>query len=510
MGFEFPRDPAVRPVCRISSFHLYPRKDNTIRKKGHNVKNETKERIRPSFGYALFTVVCCFAVIMIPALVWGSKIHPLFLISYLIALPLCLRLRVPFKELQHGMVTACSRAIVPIMILLINGALVGTWNAAGTVPAIIDLGLKIITPKIFLCASFILCVICSMVTGTSWGTCGTAGLALAGIGMGLGINPMLTAGAVCSGAFFGDTISPLSDGPNLCAGITGIDLFKGIKHGMKVVAPSGVICAILYLIIGFNTKSGTVDYESINVLTSAIETHYNLNILVIIPMVIVFGMLAMKLPSIPSLLTGAVSGGILACLLQGKTLAEVITYFWSGFSIETGNELVDKLLNRGGVTSMSNTAILFLFAFGLFGILNAAGIIDALVAPLTKKLHSKMSVIGASVLMSVLGNAIGASSNFAYVFAGNIMAPVYDRVHLKKENLSRALAVGCTSMCTLLPWNMNAVVASGYLNVTPAQLIPFSFFAYVTPIVLFIVTAIGFDTKDMTPEEIASLNEEPV
>ena len=463
--------------------------------------SETNTAKKPSFGYALGTIVAVFAVIMIPALVWGSKIHPLFLLSYLVAFPLCLKLGVPYKKLQEGMVQSCSRAIVPIMILLINGGLVGTWIAAGTVPIIINLGIKLISPRIFLMAAFFLCVMCSLITGTSWGTCGTAGLALAGIGLGMGINPLLTAGAVCSGAFFGDTISPLSDGPNLCSGVTGIDLFVGIKHQAKVTVPSGLICAFLYLIIGLKASGTETDYSMINSISSTLEGHYHMGIVTILPMVIVFAMLATKKPSIPSLLVGAFTGGVIACLIEKQSIASVISYFWGGYTIESGNDMVDTLLNRGGITSMSGTAILFIFAFGLFGILNAAGIVDALVEPLTKRLHSKMSVIGTTVVMSVLGNAIGASSNFAYVFAGNIMAPVYERVGLDKVNLTRALAVGCTSMCTLLPWNMNAVVAAGYLSVTPAQLIPFTFFAYVTPIVLVIVTLFGSDTKYVADEK---------
>ena len=174
-----------------------------------------------------------------------------------------------------------------------------------------------------------------------------------------------------------------------------------------------------------------------------------------------------------------------------EELAELQFDDWGGYSIDSGMDMVDTLLNRGGITGMSSTAILFIFAFGLFGVLNAAGIIDALVEPLTRHLQSKLSVIVATLGMSVLGNAIGASSNFAYVFAGNIMAPIYDRTNFDKVNLSRALAVGCTAMCTLLPWNMNAVVAAGYIGVSPAQLIPFTFFAFVTPVVLLAVTILG-------------------
>ena len=170
---------------------------------------------------------------------------------------------------------------------------------------------------------------CSLITGTSWGTCGTAGLALAGIGLGMGINPLLTAGAICSGAFFGDTISPLSDGPNLCAGVTGIDLFEGIKHQAKVTVHSGLICAVIYLIIGFTVGGGTVDYTSVNAISGAIESSYHLGIITIIPMIIVFAMLATKKPSIPSLLSGAVAGGVIACLVEGRSIAEIISYFWN-------------------------------------------------------------------------------------------------------------------------------------------------------------------------------------
>ena len=465
------------------------------------MNNSIKDVKQPTFAYALFTVVACFAVIMIPALAWGCKIHPLFLLSYLVALPLCLRLHVPYKTLQTGVVESVTRAVVPIMILLINGGLVGTWNAAGTVPLIINLGVKFISPSFFLVATFILCVLCSMVTGTSWGTCGTAGLALAGVGLGMGINPMLTAGAIVSGAFFGDTMSPLSDGPNLCSGITGVDIFVGIKHTLKVAIPSGLICTILYLVIGMNLHVSAMEDSTIQNISHTLEANFHFGVAAIIPMIVVFVMLAMKKPSIPSLLTGAFAGGVIACIVEGKSIAEVISYFWGGYVIESGDEMVDTLLNRGGITSMSSTAILFIFAFGLFGILNAAGIIDALVEPMTRHLKSKLSIIVTTVFMSVLGNAIGASSNFAYVFAGNIMAPVYERAHLDKVNLTRSLAVGCTAMCTLLPWNMNAVVAAGYIGVSTVQLIPFGFFAYVMPIVLLIITILGFDTKYTTDEQ---------
>lgn len=451
-------------------------------------------RKTPSFGYALFVMVFVFATIMIPALAWGAKINALFLIAWLVAIILCLPLGVPYKELQDGMVANCKRAIVPIMIILCVGALVGTWTAAGTVPLIISFGVQAISPHMFLATAFILCTVCALITGTSWGTFGTAGLALAGIGISLNVNPVMTAGAVCAGAFFGDTISPMSDSPNIAAAVSDVDLFTGIKHQAKVTVPAALICIVLYYIIGLQYRGQDVNIELIGDITTTIDTHFRTGFVALLPAIFVIVLLACKIPSIPALLGGAIFGGLVGCFYQGHTLNEVITYFWSGFSIDTGVEFVDKLLNRGGVTSMTSTAVMFLFAFGLFGLLDAAGIVNAFVEPFTKHMKSKLSIVIATLVMSVFGTLVGASMNFAYAFAGNIMEPIYEKRGLCKENLMRALGVGCTAMAVLVPWSLSTTVAIPFLGVEPMELVPYNFFLFVAPVVLIVWTIIGKDT----------------
>ena len=455
---------------------------------------KAKTKKTPSFGYALVVMIVVFATIMIPALAWGSKINALFLISWLVAIVLGLPLGVSYKELQEGMVNNCKRAIVPVMIILCVGALVGTWNAAGTVPTIISFGVKAISPHMFLATAFILCTVTALITGTSWGTFGTAGLALAGIGISLNVNPVMTAGAVCAGAFFGDTISPMSDSPNIAAAVSDVDLFKGIKHQAKVTIPAAVICIIIYYIIGLQYKSTEVNLELIGDITNTIGTHFRSGFLVLLPAIFVIVLLACKIPSIPALLAGAIFGGGVACFYQGYTLNEAITFFWSGFTIDTGVEFVDKLLNRGGVTTITSTAVMFLFAFGLFGILDAAGIINAFIEPFTKHMKTKLSLIVATLIMSVFGTLVGASMNFAYAFAGSIMEPIYDKRGLEKVNLMRALGVGCTAMAVLVPWSLSTTVAIPFLGVEPLQLIPYNFFLFVSPVVLILWTIFGKDT----------------
>lgn len=213
------------------------------------------------------------------------------------------------------------------------------------------------------------------------------------------------------------------------------------------------------------------------------------------PAIFVIALLAFKIPSIPSILGGAIFGGVVACFWQGYSINDTITFFWSGFTIDTGVEFVDKLLNRGGVTSMTSTGVMFFFAFGLFGILDAAGIVDAFIEPFTKHMKSKLSLVIASVILSVFGTLVGASMNFAYAFAGSIMEPIYEKRGLEKENLMRALGVGCTAMAVLVPWSLSTTVALPFLGVEAFQLIPYNFFLFSAPVVLIIWTLIGKDTR---------------
>ncbi len=465
-------------------------------KEGESMKvKKTREKKKPSFKYSLLAMVVTFGFIMVLSLGLGASINALFFMAWLIAIVFGLGTGTPYKDLQAGIAENCKKAVVPAMIILSVGALVGTWNAAGTVPMIISFGIKTISPNIFPISAFVLCLVTALATGTSWGTFGTAGVALSAIGLSLGVDPVLTAGAVCSGAFFGDTISPASDSPNLAAAVSGVDLFAGISYQARVTVPSAVICATMYYFFGLKYAGGSVDTSMINQIADAISGSFNTSFIPLIPAIIVIGMLVMKIPSIPSLLCGAVSGGIVAILYQGEKVLDTITFFWKGFKIDTGVDFVNTLLNRGGVMGMASTAIMFFLAFGLFGILNAAGIIDSFVEPFTSKMNSKFTLVIASMLMGVFGTIVGASMNFAYAFAGSIMQPVYDKKGLDRRALMRALGVGCTALAVLVPWSLSTAVACPFLGVEPVDLIKCNCFLYVTPVVLVLWTKFGKDTK---------------
>lgn len=456
--------------------------------------NAAKAKKKVSFAYALLVMVLVFSCIMIPVFCWNAKINALFLIGWAVAIVLCLPTGCTYKAMEAELVKKCTRAIVPAMIVLCVGGMVGTWNAAGTIPFIISLGMRSISPHYFLLAAFLLSMLATLITGTSWGTFGTVGMALAGIGQSLNMDPVLTAGAVCSGAFFGDGISPLADSANMASAVSGVDLFAGLRHQARVAFPAALICAVLYWLKGMEYRGGTVNTAMISEIAECIDRNFQVGPCALLPVIFVIVLLAVRIPAVPAILSGGIFGGLVACLYQGTSPADIISYFWGGYQIESGMEFVDTLLSRGGVASMADTVLMLFFAFGLFGILNAAGIVDALVSPVVGYLKSKLSLVAAALGMSVFGTFVGASMNFAYVFAGSIMEPIYIKRGLRRENLMRALSVGCTGMTALVPWSLSSAVAAEFLNVAPVQLIPGNYYAIIAPLVLIIWTAIGRDT----------------
>jgi NhaC family Na+:H+ antiporter len=407
-----------------------------------------------SFSYALFTVILSFSVIMIPAVFLGARTQPLFLISWMIAIPLCMRLGYTYKELQTGLMTFAAKSLVPMTIVLCVGALIGTWNA-----------------------------------------CGTAGVALMGVGLSMGINPLIIAAPIIGGAYFGDAISPLSDSTNVAAGTVGIDLFDSIKYQAITTLPAALICGVIYFMMGRNVDYSMADITVINEVVKGIDSSYKLGIIPLIPMVVVLIMLLKKVPSIPSILSGSISGFLVAWLYQGQSFKNVVQSMWGGFVLNSDNAFIKQIFSRGGITSMSGTAFLFVFAFGLFGILNTAGIIDKVVEPLTKKVKGRLGGTICTVILGFISNITSASGNFSFVFTGSLMTPVYEKANLSKWDLTRAMSVGCLLSGLLVPWNSNPLTVTGFLGVDTIDMLPYMFTPLVTAAVLFVVTGLNLDKK---------------
>ena len=453
------------------------------------------EKKTPSFGYALFTVLLSFSVIMIPAVFLGAKTQPLFLISWMVAIPLCMRLGYTYKELQAGMMQFITRSLTPMSIVLCVGAMIGTWNASGTVPMITKYGLMLINPKYFMIMAYFICLIFSLFTGTSFGTGGTAGVALMGVGLSMGLNPLMVAAPIIGAAFFGDAISPLSDSTNCASAACGTDLFETVKYQATSTIPAIVISAVIYFVWGLGIDTSGADISGINDVIAGIDASYKLGFVTILPMIAVLVLLLLRVPSIPSILGGAISGFLVAWLYQGQSFKSVVGYMWSGFVLKSDNSFISTIFSRGGITSMSGTAFLFVFAFGLFGILSTCGVIDKVVEPLTKKCTTRLSGMLCTVILGFIANITSASGNFSFIFTGNLMASVYDKNGLNKWDLTRAMSVGCLLTGLLVPWNSNPLTVCGFLGVEPGDMLRYMFTPFVAFAVILFYSLTNLDKK---------------
>ena len=453
-----------------------------------------KEKKETTFAFAALAMILCFAFIMIPGALLGAKIHVMFLLSWLIAIPLCMARGYSYQELQSGMISFIPKCVVPVLLILTIGSLIGSWCASGTIAYITYLGLQIISPKYFLATAFVVTLICACFTGTSFGTCGTIGVALMGVALGMGIDPLWAASPILCAAVIGDGVSPLSDTSNVIAGAVGTDMFESVKFQLPMTIPVAVITFIIYVIMGAMGTIQSADTSSINALVQAIGDSYNLGIHCLLPIILVFGLLILKMPAIPAILIGSLSGLVVACLFQGESFTQVINAMWSGYVLEADNQVVAELFSRGGISSMTATCVLIIFSFGLFGILNTAKVLDVLVVPLSKMIKSRFSGVVCVVILGFLAN-LSSSASFSEVFTGNIMGPVYEKLGLDKRDFVRAAVVGCLVFSMYIPFVVMPATVTSSLGVDPVAMIPYYISMPIYLVVLLVITYFNLDRK---------------
>jgi NhaC family Na+:H+ antiporter len=339
----------------------------------------------------------------------GIEIHLAIFAGWFLALVVGLRCGHPYQEMQHKACEGIFKGTDAIIILLAVGALVGTWISGGVVPALIYYGLKTIHPSIFLLATLIICSLTSISTGTSWGTAGTAGIAMMGIGAGLGVPAPMTAGAVLSGAYFGDKLSPLSDSTVLTASMSNVDLIDHVKGMLPVSIPAYILAGVAFTIAGFTVGGGTADLAQIGTVMTGIEKIFNINIFCLLPMVIVVAMLMLRLPSIPVITFGAVLGVVWGILFQDLSPVEAIGTAWRQIPKDTGMVFIDNILSRGGMDSMLWSVGIIIFGLGFGGLLGVVGILQVLARTIDRLIHGPGSVSVATIVVGFFGNLFGSA-----------------------------------------------------------------------------------------------------
>ncbi|WGD80608.2 malate-H+/Na+-lactate antiporter MleN [Bacillus subtilis] len=400
-------------------------------------------------------------------------------VSWFIAMLLGIRLGYSYKDLQNAIVHGISNGLEAVLILVSVGALIGTWIAGGVVPTLIYYGLEFIHPSIFLLATLIICSIMSVATGTSWGTVGTAGIAMIAIGEGLGIPLPLVAGAILSGAYFGDKLSPLSDSTVLASSLSKVDVLAHVRAILYLSIPAYVITAILFTVVGFMYGGKNIDLDKVEFLKSSLQNTFDIHIWMLIPAVLVIVLLAMKKPSMPVIVIGALLGAIWAVVFQGMDIAHAIATAYNGFSIKTDVEFLNGLLNRGGIVGMLDSLVVIIFGLGFGGLLEKLGVLKVIVSTFEKKLTSAGNVTLSTLIVAFLANIFGCAMYVSLILTPKIMEDSYDRLHLDRRVLSRNSEVGGTLTSGMVSWSDNGIYMAGILGVSTFSYLPFMWLSFV-------------------------------
>jgi len=401
-------------------------------------------------------------------------------------------------EMEDGMVKGIQVALPAILILMVIGVLIGLWISAGVVPLMIVYGLKLLSPQIFLPACCLICALVSLATGSSWTTAGTVGVALIGVAAGLGINPGMAAGAIISGAYFGDKMSPLSETTNLAPAVAGAELFEHIRHMIYSTGPSFLLALVMFVILGITGKGGgEVGDGQVTLIVDSLGEIFDLNPLLLLPPLLVLVMVVIKVPALPAMLAAAAVGGVLAMVFQGVSFQGVLDAALSGYVEVSGVDAVDTLLSdggagRGGMDSMFWTISLVLCAMVFGGVMERTGMLGAIASAILRAAHSTGSLIAATIATCFGMNVLASDQYLSIVVPGRMFREAYRERGLAAKNLSRALEDAGTITSPLIAWNTCGATMAAALGVGAGQYWMFCFFNLINPLVSLVLGFTGW------------------
>jgi NhaC family Na+:H+ antiporter len=444
---------------------------------------------------ALIPVVFLISALAVGIILFKQPPHIPLILATTVAAFIALLHGYYWKQIREGAIQGILIAMDAVLILLIVGTMIGTWILGGIVPTMIYYGLKLLSPSIFLIATLLICSIVALGTGSSWSTAGTVGVALVGIGRGLGIPVSMVAGAIVSGAYFGDKMSPLSDTTNLAPAVAGSDLFGHIRHMLYTTIPSYCISIILFGLLGIQFSSTNLDTNNIELMLSTMDKVFFIHPVLLFPPCLVIFMVIKRTPPLPSLFAGTLFGAICAVLFQKVSFAEVFQAAFSGYLSNTGLPVLDTLLNRGGLMNMMETIALIYCALAFGGIMEKTGMLEILANSLLKRVHRTGSLIATTLLSSIGINAIAPNQYMSIIIPGRMYRNKYKELGLHPVNLSRCLEDAGTLTSPLIPWNSCGAFMHITLGVNPLLYLPYAFLNLANPIVSLIYGYTGITIK---------------
>jgi len=408
-----------------------------------------------------------------------------------------------WETIKEGFKHSVARTIPSIIILLIIGMLIAVWISSGIVPALMYYGFEFFVARWFLPLILLFSAFMSLITGSSWSTIGTIGVAAIGVSEGLDIPLPMTAGAIVSGAFFGDKLSPMSDSTNLTPSVLGVNIYDHIRHMLYTTLPALGISLIVFTVMSFIASANNVDGGDVSTYTDYIREHFNLSIWLFIPPMIVIFLIIKKVPAIPSLLSGLILGGAAYLIIQGGTLAGLFESIHQGFVMDTGQLEMDALFTRGGMDSMYGVVALALISLALGGVMDYTGMLHSLVLSMSRLTGTIGNLTATALGTSIFVNLFGANQYLAVILPGQMFEESYRDKRLKLKNLTRTLEAGGTLTAPLIPWNSSGVFVYAAIGVPVIAYAPYAVLCWITSI---IVLAFGY--LNITMHKCKALEEE--
>ena len=441
--------------------------------------NEEKKLNLPQSLLLLLLIILSVAVCI--RLKTGGPMIGLFA-SWIFIYLFCVAVRIPYNKVVDGAFEAIRMVVPTLCLLMAIGVMIGTWLQSGTIATIIAWGLKMINPAWLLPLTLLFCSLLSLVTGTSYGSVGSAGVAMMAIGNAMGINPGMVAGAVICGAMFGDKLSPLSDTTNLAPAVAGAKLGDHIRSMLWTTLPTYVITLIIFTVLGFSQTAGDYTTGNISTYVDALNNEFHLGFLTMIPAILIIVLLLCKVNAISALGISSFAAGFISFFVQHDTLQSIIRTAYNGYSTAIEEPVLQSILNRGGMGSMLQYVAIICFAVGMGGMLEKLGVLDHILNAILRRINSDGSMIHATLITGYITSLIRCSPPMAHVLTGRLMAPIFKERKVAPEILSRCLEDSGTLAGPMIPWHGYGVYMAGTLGVAWAAFFPYLFLLYLTPI----------------------------
>jgi len=454
--------------------------------------DSTTAKRKPTFFEALLPLIFIALFLGIGYGMFKLNAEILLIAAAFVSGLIALRLGYSWRDLEEGIVISISKAMPAMLIVICVGLLIGSWIACGTIPMLVYYGLKTISPKLFLVTACFVCSVISLVTGTSWGTVGTMGVAFMGIAHGLGIPPGQAAGAIVAGSYFGDKLSPFSDTTNLAPIAARGNLFDHIKHMLWTTTPAWLIGLVVYYFVGRSHDSGSLKSDQMQLILETIHAHFHFHWLLLLPPILILYFAIRKKPTIPGMIITTLIATILALIFQDIHVKQIASAIAIGYESRTGVASVDNLFSRGGMAGMMHVTLIAFCAFAFAGIVQKAGMLDVILERLLKLARSTGALIAATVGSCIAVALMTGSSFLSILIPGELFAPAFKARGLAAKNLSRTTEDSGTVVVPLIPWSMAGVFMAGTLDVPTSAYAPWAIMCYLGLVFALIYGFTGF------------------